>query len=168
MSKAVKLPNAQNEDHFEEDLEGVPENFGSIDDWETEAILKMRKLQRGQSIDGGGSAAKADDAEEVVQRKLALYRCTLKLMNDNPKLAMTLGSKGGFQAIMAHVLKKSVHYAAEREMEPYAKAISAYLPGAKQSAINYAVQEGGLVKTAELKKANMKKYLSSAGNEVSL
>lgn len=161
MSKAARLPNADNEDRFEEDLEGVPENFGSIDDWETEAVLKMRKLMKGQSKDN------PDDAYELVERKLALYRCTLKLMNENPKLAMTLGSKGGFQAIMAHVLKKSVHYAAEKEMEPYAKAITAYLPGAKQSALNYAAQEGGLVKTAELHKANMKKYLSSA-KEVNL
>lgn len=165
MSKAARLPNANNEDRFEEDIEGVPENFGSIDDWETEAVLKMRKLQRGQSAQTGKAA---DDAEELVERKLALYRCTLKLMNDNPKLAMSLGSKGGFQAIMAHVLKKSVHYAAEREMEPYAKAISSYLPGYKQAAINNNAREGGLVKDAAATKAFMKKYQASAAPVIDL
>jgi hypothetical protein len=159
MSKAARLPNANNEDRFEEDIEGIPENFGSIDDWETEAVLKMRKLMKGQSKEN------PDDAYELVERKLALYRCTLKLMNENPKLAMSLGSKGGFQAIMAHVLKKSIHYAAEKEMEPYARAISVYLPGQKQAAINDEAR-GGLVKDADATKKLVKKYQAAAAREI--
>ncbi len=142
-SKAKNISPAR-EDHFEEAIEGTPENFGSIDDWETEAVLKMRKLMKGQTKSSGGERddGQADDAEELVNRKLALYKCTLKLMNDSPKLAMELGNKGGFAAIMSYVLKKSIHYAAEKEIEPYAKAITQYLPGAKVAALQYAAKGG--------------------------
>lgn len=159
MSKAKNISAAQ-EDRIEEELEGVPENFGSLDDWETEAIFKMRKLEKGQSKMTGKDA---DEAEELVERKLALYKCTLKLMNDSPKLAMQLGNKGGFQGIMNYVLKKSVHYAAEKEIEPYARAISGYLPGARVAAfVDEGVKSGGFADTPEKRKKAVRDYQKSA------
>ncbi len=163
MSK-VKHIGAEKEDRLEEELEGIPENFGSIDDWETEAVLKMRKLMKGQTQSSGGERAddNPDEAEELVNRKLALYKCTLRLMNDNPKLAMQLGNKGGFAAIQAYVLKKSIHYAAEKEVEPYARAISGYLPGARVAAIQYAAKQGGFADTPAERKKAVKDYQASA------
>jgi hypothetical protein len=66
---------------------------------------------------------------------------------------------------MAHVLKKSIHYAAEKEMEPYARAISVYLPGQKQAAINDEAR-GGLVKDADATKKLVKKYQAAAAREI--
>jgi len=168
MASKTKHISPAKEDNFEEAIEGTPENFGSIDDWETEAVLKMRKLMKGQSSDSGGEAKQADDAEELVNRKLALYKCTLKLMNDSPKLAMELGNKGGFAAIMSYVLKKSIHYAAEKEIEPYAKAITQYLPGAKVAAMQFAAKEGGFADTPAKRKDNMAKYQASSRAAVEL
>jgi len=169
MASKTKHISPAKEDNFEEAIEGTPENFGSIDDWETEAVLKMRKLMKGQSSDSGGEAKQADDAEELVNRKLALYKCTLKLMNDSPKLAMELGNKGGFAAIMSYVLKKSIQYAAEKEIEPYAKAITQYLSGAKVAALQYgATKSGGFADTAAKKKANMVAYQTAAAAAVNV
>jgi len=153
--KAVKHISPESQDRFEEELEGVPENFGSMDDWETEALLKMRKLQKGQTKANGGERADGnpDAAEELVQRKLALYKCVLKLMEDNPKLAMKLGNEGGFKNIMAHVTKMAIHYAAEKEIEPYAKAMTAYLPGARQAAINFEATKAGGFADSKAKRA---------------
>jgi hypothetical protein len=159
MSKVHRI-SADKEDRFEEDLEGVPENFGSIDDWETEAVLKMRKLMRGQSKGAGGDRDTADDAEELVNRKLALYKATLKLMNDNPKLAMQLGNKGGFNAISSYVLKQSIDYAAKKEIEPYARAIANFLPGTKVSAYVAAAKTGGFA-DADARKNAVKKHLDA-------
>lgn len=167
MSKAQHI-SADKEDRLEEELEGIPENFGSLDDWETEAILKMRKLMAGQSKNAGGKAEQADDAEEIVNRKLALYKCTLRLMTDNPKLALQLGNKGGFAAIMAYVLKKSIHYAAEKEIEPYARAISGFLPGARVAAMQYEAKKGGFADTEANRKKSVADYQASAPAVVSL
>jgi len=170
MASKTKHISSAKEDDFEEAIEGTPENFGSIDDWETEAVLKMRKLMKGQTkASGGDKDGDPDDAEELVNRKLALYKCTLKLMNDSPKLAMELGNKGGFAAIMSYVLKKSIQYAAEKEIEPYAKAITQFLPGAKVAAMQYgATKAGGFADTAEKKKANMTAYQASSRAAVEL
>ena len=160
----TKHVSANDEDNMEEAMEGTPENFGSIDDWETEAVLKMRKLLKGQSA---MTKNEPDDAEELVERKLSLYRAVLKLMNDNPKLAMQLGNKGGFQAIMSYVLKKGIAYAAEKEIEPYAKAVAAYLPGSRIAAMQAEGVKAGGFANAD-RKATMAKFMAKAPAVVDL
>ena len=75
MGSKAKHISPAGEDHFEEAIEGTPENFGSIDDWETEAVLKMRKLMKGQTKSSGGEREDID-ADDGRSLSTASWHCT--------------------------------------------------------------------------------------------
>lgn len=124
MSKSsVKHMSADGEDKFEDNLEG--ENFGSIDDWETDLALKIIKIEEKLAI------SKNAPVVEMLRRKLVTYNTALLFLSENPKAALIIGSKGGLQSIIAYLTKQATQDASEFETKKYSNKIMIELPGYK-------------------------------------
>lgn len=127
MSKShttAKHMSPEAEDRFQEGLEG--EDFGSIDDWETELGLKILKIQKVLSQD----YAKQNHAvHNLLTKKLIVCQAALDFLDQNPKAAATVGSNGGLQAVMAYIVKQATDDAAQKETRRYSDQVMPYLPG---------------------------------------
>lgn len=142
MSKSsVKHMSADGEDKFEENLEG--ENFGSMDDWETDLGLKIIKIEE--------KIAKSNNepVTKMLERKLVTYNTALQFLLDNPKAALIIGSKGGLQAIIAYLTKQAIDDAAQEETKKYSTMIMHHLPGYKMFKEIENGRLGGLVRAGE-------------------
>jgi hypothetical protein len=133
---------ADGEDKFEEALEG--ENFGSIDDWETQLGLMILKIE--------DKIEKADHSDEknepvmrMLERKLVTYNTALQYLDENPKAALIIGSRGGLQGIIAFLKKQAIDAAAVLETKKYSDIIMQQLPGYKMWDESPQGKTGGLV-----------------------
>jgi hypothetical protein len=149
---------ADGEDKFEENLEG--ENFGSIDDWETELGLKIIKIEDKLSHSTNAPVVR------MLQRKLVTYNVALTYLHENEKSALMIGSKGGLQSIIAYLTKQATDSAAEEETKRYSDAIMVHLPGYKMFKGSAAAKLGGFAPVKLAKPVGAAGVIDAMGNSV--
>lgn len=141
MSKSsVKHMSADGEDKFEEKIEG--QNFGSIDDWETELGLKILKIQEKVK---GADLAKDGAVIRMLERKLVTYKTALEFLDENAKTALIIGSEGGVPGIIAYLSKQAKEDAAKFETKKYSDKLMVELPGYKMWRESAQGRAGGIV-----------------------
>jgi hypothetical protein len=138
--KGSKHMTADEADRFEENLEG--EDFGSLDDWETDLAMKILKIE---------SKLKADKVDNgpvirMLQKKLVTYNTALAFLDENPKAAAVVGNQGGLQSIISYITKQAIEDAAKDEIKAYSDRIKEYLPGYE---LRGAIKEGGIEKARD-------------------
>jgi hypothetical protein len=133
-------------DKFEEHLEG--EDFGSLDDWETDLSLKILKIES-KLADGVESSNGA--VFRLLTRKLVTYNAALSFLDENPKAAAMVGSQGGLHAIISYITKQAVEDAAKDEVKKYSDRLKVYLPGYVLS--KTTKESGGLEKLRKAQKS---------------
>ena len=123
----VKHMSADAEDKFEAKLEG--EDFGSIGDWEMELGLKIIKIEKAME------QAKASNPIvcKMLAKKLFTFNLALRFIDDNPKAASQIGSKGGLQSVISYFTKQAMEDAAKLETKKYSDQLIEYLPGVRLS-----------------------------------
>lgn len=125
-------------DRFEENLEG--EDFGSLDNWETELGMKILKIEKKMVAPAVGVANQP--VIDMLAKKLVTYNAALQFLNESPKAAAQVGSQGGLQAVISFITKQAVEDAARAETRKYSNMLIKHLPGYK---LNAAAKLGGLV-----------------------
>lgn len=125
-------------DKFEEGLEG--EDFGSIDDWETELGMKILKIQKVLSQPHGQANA---PVHNLLTKKLAVCMASLEFLDENPKAAAVIGSNGGLQAVMSYITKQATEDAAKAETRRYSDKVKPFLPGYRLA--SSLQRQGGLI-----------------------
>lgn len=139
-SSSAKHMSADAADRFEEEIEGDSSEFGDLSDWEMELGLQILKIESKLDTD----RAKSNVAvHNMLTRKLVTYNAALQLLDRNPKIAATIGSKGGLQAIIAYITKQAIEDAAHAETREFSNMIMKELPGYKLSQLT--PQMGGLL-----------------------
>jgi hypothetical protein len=130
---------ADQADKFEEHLEG--EDFGSLDDWETDLAMKIIKIEG--KLKSGDVEAENPPVHRMLTKKLVTYNTALAFLDGNPKAAAVVGSQGGLQSIIAYITKQAVEDAAKEEVQNYSNRIKQFLPGYE---LKQAIQLGGIEK----------------------
>lgn len=138
-SSSAKHMSADAADKFEEEIEGDSSEFGTMDDWEMELGLQILKIEN--KLDSA-AGKKNIPVHNMLTKKLATYNAALKLLDQNEKIASTIGSKGGLQAIIAYILKQAIEDVAKAETREFSNMIMEHLPGYKLSST--APQMSGL------------------------
>lgn len=140
MSKqSGKHMSAEASDKFEEEFEG--EDFGTMDDWETDLGLKILTIEKKLMSPAGQANAPVNN---MLQKKLATYNAALAFLDENPRAASQVGDKGGLQAITAYITKQALEDATRSETRKYSNLIIPHLSGYKLA--REVVPGGGLVK----------------------
>jgi hypothetical protein len=134
----VKHMSADAEDRFAENLEG--EDFGSLDDWETDLGLKILTIEK-KLASAEGQANQP--VHNMLAKKLVTYNAALEFLSENAKAAAMIGSQGGLQSIIAYITKQAVDDAAKAETRKYSNKIIPHLPGYVLS--SQLTAQGGLV-----------------------
>jgi hypothetical protein len=114
-----KRMSAEQADKFEEDLEG--EDFGSLDDWETDLAMKIIKIEG--KLKTGTVEADNTPVYNMLSKKLVTYNTALAFLDANPKAAAVIGGQGGLQSIIAYITKQAVEDAAKDEVRNYSDRI---------------------------------------------
>lgn len=140
-SSSAKHMSADAADRFEEEIEGDVNEFGNLSDWEMELGLQILKIE---SKIAAGVALQNPNVPVInmLKKKLATYNAALLLLDRNEKVATTIGSKGGLQAIIAYITKQAVEDATKAETREYSNMVMKHLPGYKLS--RSAPQMGGI------------------------
>jgi hypothetical protein len=120
----MKHMSADAEDKFEETLEG--ENFGCLDDWETDLGLKILKIEEKINTAQGKMNV---PVYNMLAKKLITYNAALEFLDENAKAASVIGSQGGLQSIISYITKQAVEDAAKAETRKYSNKIIPHLPG---------------------------------------
>jgi hypothetical protein len=145
-----KHMSADQADKFEEELEG--EDFGSLDDWETDLAMKIIKIEG--KLKSGDVETDNPPVHRMLTKKLVTYNTALSFLDGNPKAAAVVGSQGGLQSIIAYITKQAVEDAAKDEVKLYSDRIKQYLPGYE---LKKAVELGGIVKGRDARIAESKR-----------
>lgn len=132
MSKShVKHMSAEAADKFEENLEGTGENeFGTLEDWEMELGLQILKIESKLATPVGQANVPVNN---MLTRKLVTYNAALQLLDQNPKMAATIGDRGGLQAIIAYITKAAIEDVARAEVREFSNMIMPHLAGYRLS-----------------------------------
>lgn len=161
MSKSsVKHMSAESADKFEEELEG--EDFGSLDDWETELGMKILAIEKKLLPPANG--AHNIPVVNMLRKKLVTYNAAMQFLDENAKVAATVGSAGGLQAIISYITKQATEDAAKVETRRYSNLLIPHLPGYKLS--RSIVPESGLVGNRAPVNANLRAVPAVNGSQL--
>lgn len=120
----------QQEDNFEAALEGS--SIGSMDDWEMDLGAKILKIEG--YLDKARKFTKPNKPViDMMTEKLVGMNAAIRFMRENPKAALTIGSKGGVEAIIEYITKAAQRELTREEMQPYTDLVKGNLPGFKFS-----------------------------------
>jgi hypothetical protein len=115
---------AEAADKFEENFEG--EDFGSMDDWETDLGLKILKIEEKLLTTAGQANV---PVHNMLYKKLITYNAALQFLSENAKAATLIGSQGGLQSIISYITKQAVEDSTRAETRKYSNMLIPFLPG---------------------------------------